>query len=149
MAASLMSAAAAWGVQSNPQCVKDARITKKDCVATCVDQFKVAKDSCLNVNHDCADACRAGRKTCFDQPLSALQTCTSGCNSTLDGAKADCRSKWAEGTPERDKCIDDAQVAAFQCRDTCREGLDRATLRLCRQTFHSCMRACPPATPNP
>jgi len=144
-AASLLSATGAGGLQSNPQCVRDARLTRKDCAATCDEQFKVSKDSCLNVNHACADACRAGRSTCFDQPLSALQSCVAGCNATLDAKTADCRSQFAEGTPERDHCIDDAQVVAFQCRDVCREALDRNALRLCRQAFHACMNACPPA----
>jgi hypothetical protein len=141
----LLSAGAARAVTANPQCVHDARQTKRACVATCQDNFTVDKDMCRNVNHDCADACRAGRATCVAPILDALSACLDTCQTALDAAKTDCRAQFAKGTAERDACIDAAQVVAFSCRDACREAVDHAALKQCRKIFHACVIACPPA----
>jgi hypothetical protein len=143
--AAILIAATAWGVTQNPQCVLDAKNEKQLCTQTCQDNFRAAKDLCWNVNHDCADACRAGRDTCVAPIYTALQTCIDGCKATLDTAEANCRALYAKGTSERDTCIDQAQVVAFSCRDTCRENLDRNGLKQCRKVFRSCLQACPPA----
>lgn len=136
---------AAWGFTKNPQCVLDAKAEKQLCTSTCQDNFRADKDLCWNVNHDCADVCRAERDTCVAPIYTALQTCLDGCNATLDTAKATCRALYADGDPQRDVCIDQAQGVAFNCRDTCREQLDRDGIKLCRQAFHECIFACPPA----
>lgn len=146
LAGVLLSTSTAWAVMPNPMCVDDAAAQKKLCKMTCQEQFHVDVDECRNVDHDCADACRAGRQGCFDGPLSALQTCIAGCKSTLDQVKADCRTQFPDPEdPQRDACIDAAQVVAFQCRDACREALDRDALKACRIGFRACIRACPPA----
>lgn len=144
-ALAVFMAPASWAFTRNPQCVLDAKAQKQLCTSTCQDNFRFAKDLCWNVNHDCADACRADRDTCVAPIYAALQGCLDSCDATLDGAKADCRALYAEGTPERDQCIDLAQTVAFQCRDTCREQLDRIGLGLCRAAFRNCIVACPPA----
>jgi hypothetical protein len=141
----LWTVSAAMAVEDDPQCVEDAREAKKLCDAACREQYQVSKDECRNVDHDCAEACRAGRRACFDQPLADLQACVEGCNSTHETKRADCRAQFEAGTPERDQCIDQAQVEAFQCRDQCRENVGRAALKQCRKTFRACIGACPPA----
>jgi len=133
----------ATALTANPQCVRDAHGDYKLCAMACRENLQVDKDLCRNVDHDCAEACRAGRQACVDVPLGELQTCKAGCNSDLAAARQACKDNNPEGSPERDACIDAAQVVAFQCKDTCREGV-RDELQLCRRSFRACMRACPP-----
>ena len=140
----VLLAATAWGFTRNPQCVQDGAKEKQACIDTCKEDFQAAKDTCWNVDHDCMDTCRAGRDTSVAPIFGALKGCIDGCKATLDDAKANCRTAYAEGTPERDTCIDQAQVVAFSCRDTCRENLDRDGLKQCGKDFRACLRACPP-----
>ena len=138
-------ASAAGALTQRAQCVLDAKGQKQLCTSTCQDNFTLAKDLCRNVDHDCADACRAGRDVCVAPIYAALQSCLDGCNGTLDAVKAGCRAQFAEGTPERDQCIDAAQLTAYSCRDLCREQLDRDGLKACKEIFRACIFACPPA----
>ena len=147
--AAVMNVSMARAIMPNPQCVQDARAEMLQCKSTCQDNFVVAKDMCRNVDHSCADACRAGRDACVAGPLGALQSCIDGCDTTLYGAKTDCRNQFGQNgtTPDPaqlDQCIDNAQITAFTCRDGCRENLDKKALKQCRITFQACIRACPP-----
>lgn len=54
-----------------------------------------------------------------------------------------CRSLYAADTPERDACVDQAQLAAFACPDAAREAA-KPGLRACREAFLDCAVACPP-----
>jgi hypothetical protein len=147
----VLTGAVAGAIMRDPQCVHDANQTKKDCVATCQENFSVARDLCRNVNHECADACRAGRKACVDPIRQVLTDCLGGCQATLDQAKADCRAdpNNPPGSTSLDTCIDNAQIAAFTCRDNCRESFNtqanRDALKNCRRIFHACITTCPPA----
>jgi hypothetical protein len=141
----VLLAATAWGLTKNPQCVQDGAKEKQACIQTCKENFQAAKDTCWNVDHDCMESCRAGRVTCVTPIYTALKTCIDGCRAALDTAKADCRAWYTEGTPERDTCIDQAQVLAFSCRDGCWESRDKPALTACRKAFLSCRNACPPA----
>lgn len=155
VAAAVISRSPVGAIMPNPQCVKDARAEMRQCKATCQDDFVAAKDLCRNVDHACADACRAGREVCVAGPLGALAACKDSCNATRDSAVSSCRQQFGQNgqTPDPaqlDQCIDAAQTAAFQCRDTCRENLDRGALKLCRQIFRACIHVClPPPTPVP
>jgi hypothetical protein len=145
LAASLWSlAAGAWALEANPECVLDVRDEYILCKATCREQYQVDKDLCRNIDHDCAEACRAGREACVADPLSELATCKDGCRTTLDAAKAQCHVDFADDPVGLDGCIDAAQLVAYSCKDGCREGV-RDELKLCRRTFRACIRACPPA----
>lgn len=132
--------------EPNPECVRDAVQELILCKATCREEFQATKDTCRNIDHDCADSCRAGLVACLDGPtgpLTEFEACRDDCSTTLDAAKEACREQFAEGTPERDQCIDQAQLAAFSCRDACREGVATA-VRACRLAFRTCILACPP-----
>lgn len=125
-------------------CIDDAKIAFQECKGDCKETFQEAKDTCLNRDHACVEVCRAEREQCridtgFDGAIAA-------CNATLAGAKQDCRELYGPGTSERDRCIDQAQVVAFQCRDGERE-IHKPALKLCRSEFKACARACPPADP--
>lgn len=123
-------------------CVQDAKNERNLCVAKCQEEFKVDKDACRNVDHDCADDCRADFEACVDPFLAQLAADKASCLATLESAKATCRELNYAGTMGRDVCIDQAQLAAFACRDLARENV-AADLRACRLAFRTCIRACP------
>lgn len=126
-------------------CLDEAVQDKKACKADCREAFQTAKDACLNRDHACVEVCRAERSECRD--ATGIDAALLACESTLEDARAQCRATTAPGTPERDQCVDQAQVVAFQCRDTARENA-RPALKECRATFKTCARACPPAGPS-
>ena len=140
----LLAASPASAVKRNRPCVRSATVDRGACYTTCRDDFQVAKDACQNIDHACAETCRANREACRAAPLSALVVCRAPCESALADAVTNCRNTTSRGTPERDQCIDAVQVTAFQCRDTCREQAAPA-LRKCRADYTACIKACPPA----
>jgi hypothetical protein len=123
------------------ECRRAARAEYADCKATCKEDFQTAKDACHNRDHACVEVCRAQRSECVD--ATGIQADLQACEDARDAAVATCKSLYASGTPERDQCIDNAQVQAFVCRDTARE-LNKPELKACRQAFRACVMACPP-----
>ena len=128
---------------STKQCKDDGKQEYQTCRDACQEAFQVSKDMCRNVSHDCAETCRATRDSCVAPPLDALDACKQACQTQFDADKEPCK-QLAEGSAERDACVDAAQVKAFQCRDTCRENADHATLQQCYKQFRSCIKSCPP-----
>jgi hypothetical protein len=128
-------------------CKNDARNTFNTCRATCVEDFQVAKDACRNRDHACVEQCRANRDACRDPVLAQLESDVARCNADRDHAIQLCRNAYGAGTPALDRCIDNAQVDAFRCRDAARERA-RPQLNSCRAAFVTCVRACPPASPS-
>ena len=70
-------------VNANKPCVDDARKEYEFCKAACNEQFLIDKDLCRNVNHECADTCRAEHSLCVEPFLEALDTCKDDCDGTL------------------------------------------------------------------
>ncbi len=140
----LIDSSIIMAVDTNRPCVDDARKEYESCKAACQEQFLVDKDLCRNVNHECADTCRAEHSLCVEPFLQTLEACKDDCDETLKAQKQACRSQFGEGTTERDHCIDVAQVAGFICRDTCREGVS-SQLKQCTKALHACINKCPPA----
>ena len=141
----LLIGPSAQAFSPNPACVLDAIKTNRSCKKTCNQDFLEAKDLCDSVDHACADSCRAARKACVAPIQAPVDACIDACNATRYGSRLQCRALYTTGTPERDQCIDAAQVVAFVCRDTCQENVDAAGLAQCRDTFRSCIVLCPPA----
>lgn len=131
-------------------CISDANQAAKDCKADCTEAYQLAKDTCVNRDHLCVEGCRADRDTCRTDPVADLNAALGACNATLAGAKATCRGLYADGTPERDACIDQAQVVAFTCRRAARQ-VAKPLLKACRSAFKVCVRTnCPPSSsPDP
>jgi len=125
-------------------CVGAAAQAKRECKAICQEDYQIAKDACLNRDHACVEVCRYERSVCRE--TSGIDDAIAACNATLEAAKQVCRDNNPPGTPERDQCIDQAQVVAFQCRDQERENA-KGALKECRYNFKTCARACPPADP--
>ena len=130
-------------------CLAPAKTAFQGCMEDCKEAFQDAKDSCRNIDPECADTCRESYETCIFDPLAALAECKlTKCNPPLATAVTNCRALYSKGE-NRDKCIDQAQVVAFQCRDECREAANPA-LKICRDTFKACMIDCklpPPVAP--
>ena len=116
--------------------------------AACVEDHQLAKDICKNRDHDCVEACRTARQVCKAPILAVLETDKAECRAIRDPAVESCKTLYAEGTFERDACIDLAQVDAFRCRDDARE-VAAPGLQACRQGFRDCVQqpacALPPA----
>lgn len=125
------------------QCVKDAAQTARTCYATCKEEYQLDKDTCRNREHGCVEQCRADRHACKTPIREELESDKAACNATRDAAVDNCKVLYGEGTPERDACIDNAQVEAFQCKDQAREDA-RPGLQACHQAFRACAAACPP-----
>jgi hypothetical protein len=125
------------------QCKSDAQEAYQACKGGCVEAFQTAKDECRNRDHVCVEGCRADRDVCLGPKLDALVAAYAACNATRDGDVQNCKNLYGAGTPERDTCIDNAQLAAFQCRDQAREDA-RPGLDQCRADFQACAQGCPP-----
>lgn len=128
-------------------CNREAAKEFKECQLECREEFLTDKDACRNIDHDCANACRAERAACEEPYLDAVELCIVGCKETLEAAKLACEA--ILDPVERDQCIDDAQVAGFVCRDDCRENTTvdgkpwREGVQECRVAARACFEACP------
>ena len=145
----LLTSSAVARMACDPDCLAPAKTAFQGCIADCKEAFQDAKDSCRNIDPECADACREGYETCIFDPLAALAVCKVPCDTERADAAARCRIAFLKGSDDRDKCIDQAQVVAFQCRDECREAANPA-LKICRDAFKECMIGCkllPPPAP--
>ena len=137
--AALAGTSASAGVVG--QCIKAGTAEYGECKATCKEDFQAAKDACTNKDHVCVDACREGRASCIE--ATGLAEAIDACNAARDAAIANCKVLYGAGTPERDQCIDNAQLDAFRCRDGVREEKSAAVIA-CRKAFRTCRNACPP-----
>ena len=128
-------------------CQADAQQGYRECKRACKESYQLAKDTCYNLDHPCVEVCRDERNVCNQPILTECDAAIDTCNETLAGAKAVCRDSYPDGTPERDACIDQAQVVAFICRDGARE-IARPGLKTCRRAFRICVSTeCPPDAP--
>jgi hypothetical protein len=126
------------------QCRRDAKAAFGDCRDGCKEDFQTAKDTCQNRDHDCVEACRADRYACNQPIYQQSDAAKAQCNSARDAAIGICQQLYAAGTPERDQCVDNAQVDAFRCRDQANENA-RPGLQSCRADFQACAESCPPS----
>jgi hypothetical protein len=124
-------------------CIDGARAEHRDCRATCREDYQTAKDACVNRDHACVEVCRAERAECRE--ATGFDAAIDACNDGRDAAVANCRALYPIG-PDRDLCIDEVQVDAFQCRDGVREA-ELPELLACRQEFRRCALGCPLVDP--
>ena len=131
----------------NPrQCRRDAKTAYKACKSSCRETLRFQRDVCRNRDHDCVEACRAARDTCREPVETDLEARVTQCRTARDAAIQNCRALFADGTVEQEQCIDNAQVAAFQCRDEAQEAV-RPGFVACSDAFRACAEACPPVVP--
>jgi hypothetical protein len=121
-------------------CIATAYAEHKECKQTCAAIHADARDECQLKDPECIRACLAGREDCRD--ATGLASDVQVCHADREAAVAQCRAAFAADTPERDTCVDAAQLTSFVCRDDAREA-NRAELRLCGTGFRGCRRECP------
>jgi hypothetical protein len=120
-------------VHATSGCIKDAKGEYKDCLASCKEDFQVAKDACINKDHLCVEACRSDREDCHD--ATGIDQALKACATTLHNAVQACNGD--EG------CIEQAQVVGFECRLAANKAAAPA-LKVCRTNFKACVNVCPP-----
>lgn len=125
-------------------CLAEAKVALKECAAVCIENFQFGKDECRNVPHPCMEACRADRSDCLREIEIRLDPVLAVCSSALANEAAQCKVLYPKGTPERDACIDQAQLSAFECRDAAREA-EKGNIHACREAFRNCTQKCKPA----
>jgi hypothetical protein len=125
-------------------CKDDAKDIYKACGQDCREGYQLAKDTCLDRDHECVEDCRAIRQGCLQPILDIRDAAIDACNATRAAAIDICRNLYDPQAPERDACVDQAQIGAFACRDDARE-VARPDLIVCRDEFLICAQACPPA----
>ncbi len=140
LTAALLATLGSPAAATTKECLRAARAEYADCKATCKEEFQTAKDACHNRDHACVEVCRAERSECVD--ATGLAADLQACEDARDAAVANCKALYPSGSPERDQCIDNAQVQAFVCRDAAREQ-NKPELKACRTAFRACVRACP------
>jgi hypothetical protein len=161
LAAALVLAAGPTRAGATSACLQDAKSTYVDCKSQCSDDYNDAKGVCRGVSPGCFLACVDGRKECTDAVRQPLTDCLNGCESTLDAARAQCKAQTGCGGSANPctsnaafiECMNAPQLAAFTCRDTCRDNfrLDpnaRAALKACSAGFKACVKSCPPSSPS-
>ena len=85
----MASSAMAW--ISDPECIRDAKGEYKLCVEGCQDEFLNDKDTCHQIDPDCADECRAIMKTVLKILWAIWLAARRDCNSIFEQTKAYCR----------------------------------------------------------
>src|SRR5262249_35142963 len=68
------------------------------------------------------------------------------CDATRDAALANCKHIYPDGSQSQADCIENAEVAAFSCREDAREA-SRPGFAQCQKDFVSCAQGCP-ASPS-
>ena len=143
----LAATAAVADQPSGRACANAARQAVLSCREQCTETFRDAKFECKDVEPACGRTCLGTRETCVETALQPLVDCLGGCRDALATAKNDCQTQCGEDSACLDACIDQAQVTAFTCRDTCKEtfetGGGEAAVDQCRDDFKACVRACP------
>lgn len=128
------------------ECRNEARLEFAAAREICQVEKRIAVDACRHLDHACVEQCRDDRDACREPIDATLEAAIDVCRSTRDEAVAVCRATTADDSPERDACVDAAQLANFQCRDTAREAA-RPSFAVCRAEFPLCVQACPPPAP--
>jgi len=165
LSAAMVLAGSAWSsARADAACVLNARANFRSCVSQCKSDFVAARLTCRNVQPACGEACLAGRQACLDNVEAILKTgqlpgggtlanCSSGtdqCKAIFDAAKQACGAPCQPSDAQCTGCVDNAQVVAFECRDTCRESwrtnpIVVSMLQSCQSSFKACIQKCPPA----
>lgn len=143
------------------ECVAQAGRDFKECSAACKETRKDDVAICRGHDPVCAQTCRDGRGECTDPIVQAnLTGCLDQCPD-IDVARADCKAQVGCGgqsnpcgyDPAYIACLNPAQSAQYQCRNTCRDAFRlnvaaQDAIKACKAGFKTCIDACPaPAQP--
>ena len=163
-AAMVLAGSGFSNARADATCFHDAKANFLSCVHQCKSDFIATRLTCRNVDPVCGAACLAGRQQCLDTAQAILQTgqlpdgsmlasCSGGtdqCKANLQTARRACGAPCQPTDTQCTGCFDNAQVVAFECRDTCRDSWRTnptvmAMLQSCQSSFKACVQKCPPA----
>lgn len=124
-------------------CLTSARGAYRQCTSSATGAFQDAVSSCLDLEHECVQACRTQRQDCRDSTGSGAEL--EQCDRQLKTDVAHCGDEFPlvpKGSRmRRARCISEAQIADFRCRDGVRRRFRRA-LAECRRGFGQCTGGC-------
>jgi hypothetical protein len=164
LSAVMVLAGSGWSeARADATCVLKSKANFLACARQCKQDFVDARLLCHNISPACGDACLAGRQVCLDTATTILQTgqlpgggtlanCSGGtdqCKATFEAAKQACHAPCQPADTQCTECVDNAQVVAFECRDTCRDSWRTnptviAMLQSCQSSFKACIQKCAP-----
>lgn len=136
--------AAAPARQCSDPCLQAARSAYRACASSAMGAFLDALDGCLELDHECVSACRAGRQDCRDGTDAGAGL--ADCDVKLVADKDQCRNRFPPGSKPRAACIFRAEVAGFKCRTGVLRGVVQE-VKACNAQFKQCVAGCGPGAP--
>jgi hypothetical protein len=126
-------------------CLQAARAEYLDCSASATGAFLIARHRCIRREPPCVEACLWQQEVCVAD--IGAGAALAACASQTSAAKTSCRTKFTLGSKKLTNCIDQAQVAGFNCRYQARLKRRPALVR-CQVEFRACSHLCPSGGPS-
>lgn len=124
-------------------CFRAARGEARECRGSADAAFLLDRALCLGRDPVCVGSCLETSVECRE--ATGIGDAIAACTTTLEQAVASCLVQHPAGS-KRSKCINRAQLDAYQCRQAARNAV-APTLRQCTETGVACRRACGPGAP--
>ncbi len=130
-------------VCSDP-CLEAARGDWVECRQEATRGFALGRQLCLDRDPSCVQACASRREACG--AATGIDAVLDACLGQQQATVSDCRDRFRTGSKNRERCIENARIAGFQCRRRARIDTVPA-LRRCRVDFDVCTDRCGPGEP--
>lgn len=125
-------------------CERDARLARSAAVAACNQTANADKSACANKDATCVESCHDARDACNEPARAALASAIVACDAERRAAAASCEAANPGGGAVLDQCLENADTAAFLCRQAASRAQEPA-FAACVQQYVGCVRACPAA----
>ena len=123
--------------EETKQCLRDARGEARLCRAECRENFRMDKDECRSIDHDCAEVCREDRNECLVDVYGDLESCRAPCADALASSFETCRLNWPPHSDARERCVKRAKLQTYRCNAECRSGV-ADEIKECRVGHRDC-----------
>jgi hypothetical protein len=123
-------------------CRQEAKAERQAAVDQCQDDFVLSASACIDKDATCVDGCDDARDASNAPTQADFQAAYAQCTSTRNAAVAACQAEFPDDQAALEQCIEDAQAAAFTCRDAALEAAQPG-LAACSMTWGECIQACP------
>ncbi|HLK09839.1 MAG TPA: hypothetical protein VKW76_00490 [Candidatus Binatia bacterium] len=131
------------GPTVNPAtCRTNAKDAYVSCLGDCKNTFNVERGVCHGKSPVCVADCGVARENCVTPVEDQLNAAIAACRATLTQQVAACKGIYPPGSSQLAQCIENAQAAAFLCRDAAGEAA-QPQLQACQQAFVGCVQGCP------
>jgi hypothetical protein len=127
-------------VCSDP-CREAARGDWVTCRRAAITTFALDRQLCLDRDPACVQACAERQNDCGE--ATGFGPAFEACLTQESAAVSQCRDRFQAGSQKRERCVDNARIAGFQCRNGARRAAGPA-LRRCRADFDRCADRCGP-----